>query len=75
MAISFPTSPADGQTYTYGGIEYTYAAASNTWSITADYLTMLSANNLSEVADPAAALANIGGTTKRDARLNALLWA
>lgn len=31
MAISFPSSPTNGQTYTVGSLTWTYSSATNSW--------------------------------------------
>ena len=33
MTTVFPTSPADGDTYTANGIEYTYSSTTNSWGL------------------------------------------
>ena len=34
MAINFPSTPADGQTYTEAGITWTYSTTKTAWYVT-----------------------------------------
>lgn len=61
MAINFPSSPANGDTYTYGGKTWTYDGTATKW---------LPTNVLSDVTATAAELNILGGVTATSTELN-----